>query len=215
MLHRILDLLFPPKCVFCGKLLSREEMDLCHDCRKTAPVFTKANFRISFVAGWTAVWYYKDTVRESLLRYKFYHSRSYAPAFGRALAMKLQSAGFEDFDVLTWVPVSRLRKWKRGYDQVELLAKAAARELGVQAVPCLKKRRNNRPQSGLTDASKRRANVLGVYRVINPDLIRDKRILLLDDIITTGATVSECAKTLLLAGAKDVRCAAVACPPDE
>ena len=215
MLHRILDLLYPPKCVFCGNLLSREETDLCHQCRKDAPVFRKANFRISFVAGWTAVWYYKDTVRESLLRYKFSHRRNYAPAYGRALAMQLLSSGFDNFDVLTWVPVSSLRKWKRGYDQVELLAKATARELGVAAVPCLKKRRNNRPQSSITGAAQRRANVLGMYRVADPGSIRDKRVLLLDDIITTGATVSECAKTLLLSGAKDVRCAAVACTYDE
>lgn len=215
MLHRILDLLYPPKCVFCGKLLPREETDLCHSCRKDAPVFRKANFPISFVAGWTSVWYYKDAVRKSLLRYKFSHHRSYAPAYGRALAMQLLSSGFGDFDVLTWVPVSGLRKWRRGYDQVELLAKAAARELGISAVPCLKKRRNNKPQSSITGAAQRRANVLGMYRVTDPQVIRDKRILLLDDIITTGATVSECAKTLLLAGAKDVRCAAVACPVDE
>ena len=215
MLHRILELLYPPKCVLCGKLLSREETDLCRACREDAPVFRKANFRISFVAGWTSVWYYKDNVRESLLRYKFSHRRNYAPIYGRALAMHLVSSRFEDFDVLTWVPVSGLRKWRRGYDQVELLAKAVARELNVTAVPCLKKRRNNRPQSRITGAAQRRANVLGMYRVTKPERIRDKRVLLLDDIITTGATVSECAKTLLLAGAKDVRCAAVACTYDD
>ena len=215
MLHRVLDLLYPPKCTFCGKLLSQEETDLCRQCREDAPVFRKANFRISFVAGWTCVWYYKDTVRESLLRYKFSHRRNYASAYGRALAMQLQTSGFDDFDVLTWVPVSGLRKWKRGYDQVELLAKAVARELGVTAVPCLKKRRNNRPQSRITGAAQRRANVLGMYRITDSEIIRDQRILLLDDIITTGATVSECAKTLLLAGAKDVRCAAVACTYDD
>ena len=215
MLSAIVDLLFPAKCVFCGKLLSREETDLCHSCRESAPVFRKANFRISFVAGWTSVWYYKDTVRESLLRYKFSHRRCYASAYGRALAMQLLASGFDDFDVLTWVPVSGLRKRKRGYDQVELLAKAVARELGVSAVPCLKKRRNNKPQSSITGAAQRRANVLGMYHVIDPAILRDQRILLLDDIITTGATISECAKTLLLAGAKDVRCAAVACTNDE
>ena len=215
MLHHLLDLLFPPKCAFCKKLLARAETDLCHNCRKDAPVFRKSNFPISFVAGWTSVWYYKGTVRESLLRYKFYHNRSYAPVFGRALAMKLQTEGMDDFDVLTWVPVSPLRKWKRGYDQVELLAKAVARELGVTALPCLRKRRNNRPQSGLQDAAQRRANVVNAYRAVHADSIRGKHVLLLDDIITTGATLSECAKTLTIAGAKEVRCAAIACTPGE
>lgn len=210
MKQRLLNLLFPPKCVLCKKLLTKEETDLCHHCREHAPGFYKGKIKFSFIAGWTALWYYKDDVRQSLLRYKFARYRSYAPCYGRLLAMKLQTAGFENFDVLTWVPVSRLRRMKRGFDQVELLAKEVALQLGVQALPCLKKIRHTPPQSTLPTAAQRRANVLGAYVAINPECIREKRVLLLDDIITTGATVSECAQTLLLAGAKEVRCAAIA-----
>ena len=215
MFYQLLHLLFPEKCLLCRKLLADTETDLCHDCRKNAPVFTKAKNRISFVARWTAVWYYKDTVRRSILRYKFYHARSYASVFGRQLAMKLQAANMEDFDILTWVPVSRLRKFKRGYDQTELLARAVARELGVCAVPCLVKIRHNRAQSGLKEPSQRRANVRGVYKVLAPEVVQDQRILLLDDVLTTGATVSECAKVLQFAGAKEVLCAAIAVTPNE
>lgn len=156
------------------------------------------------------MWYYKDTVRESLLRYKFAGRRSYASAYGRVLAMKLQTAGFTDFDILTWVPVSPLRRLRRGYDQVALLVAAVGKELGVTPCRTLRKRRNNPPQSSIKDVYRRRANVLGVYQPVNPESIRGKRILLLDDIITTGATASECARTLLTAGAKEVYCAAVA-----
>lgn len=215
MLQRLLNLLFPPKCVFCRKLLSAQETDLCHHCRSNAPVFTKAKNRYSFIAGWTAVWYYKDAVRRTLLRYKFYHCRSYAPFYGRILAVKLQSAKMDDFDILTWVPVSRLRRFTRGYDQSELLANAVAKELGVSAAACLVKTRHNRAQSSLRKAFQRRANVMGAYKVLCPEEIKDKRILLLDDIITTGATASECAKTLLAAGARQVHFAAVAVTPDE
>ena len=74
----------------------------------------------------------------------------------------------------------------------------------------MRKIRQTKPQSRLKDVAARRANVLGAYRVIEPELINGKRVLLLDDIITTGATVSECAKVLLIAGAKVVSCAAVA-----
>ena len=210
MWRRISNLLFPPKCVLCKKLLTKEETDLCHHCREHAPVFTKEKIKFSFVAGWTALWYYKDDVRKSLLRYKFARYRSYVPCYGRLLAMKLQTARFDDFDVLTWVPVSRLRRMKRGFDQVELLAKQIAQQLGVEATPCLKKIRHTPPQSTLKSAAQRRANVLGAYVATNPDAIRDKRVLLLDDIITTGATVSECARILLSAGAAEVRCAAMA-----
>lgn len=210
MLKRLWILLFPPKCVHCGKLLSREETDLCRSCRENAPVFEKSTFRISFVAHWTAVWYYNDNVRYGILRFKFSKRRSYALAYGRYLAMKLMTSGLTDFDVLTWVTTGWYRKRKRGYDQAELIARAVAKELGVEAVRTLKKIRRTPPQSTLSSASQRRANILGAYKVPNPKLVADKRILLLDDIITTGATASECAKTLLTAGAKEVNFAAVA-----
>ena len=93
---------------------------------------------------------------------------------------------------------------------MELLAEAVGRELGMEPVPMLKKVRHNRPQSGLNDASKRRANVLGAYRAVHPEEIDGKRILLLDDLLTTGATAGEAARVLLTAGAKEVHCAAVA-----
>ncbi len=185
-------------------------MDLCHSCRLNAPVFHGAKIKLSFLARWTVVWYYKDNVRSSLLRYKFHNHRSYAKAYGRLLAMKLQTEGMDDFDVLTWIPVGKLRRFKRGYDQVELIADAVAQELGLHSVSTLKKIRNTPPQSRISGGAKRRANVMGAYQAVNVPAIRGKRILLLDDIITTGATVSECAKTLLIAGANEVHAAAVA-----
>ena len=204
------ELFYPDKCVLCGQLLGKEETDMCHSCRTDAPAWKKGNFKISFVARWAAVWYYKDNVRESLLRYKFQKRRNYAAAYGRLLAMKLVQSGFDDFDVLTWVPISFRRRWKRGFDQVALIAKSVAQELNCKAVPTLRKVRHNAPQSGMANAAARRANVLGAYRVRRRAAVTGKRILLLDDIITSGATVSECAKTLLTAGAAQVSCAAVA-----
>lgn len=204
------SVLYPDKCVLCQRLLAENETDLCRSCREKAPEYPKGKFKISFVARWTAIWYYKDDVRESLLRYKFLRRQPYGTVYGRLLAMKLLKSGFADFDVLTWVPISFLRRWKRGFDQSEVLANSVARELGCQAQPVLRKIRHNRRQSRLRSSAKRRANVLGAYRVRDASQIKGKRILLLDDIITSGATVSECAKTLLAAGAKEVICAAVA-----
>ncbi len=156
------------------------------------------------------MWYYKDTVRSSLLRYKFSGRRSYAPAYGRILAMKLQKEGWDGFDILTWVPIAPLRRLRRGYDQVELLAEAVGNELGITPIKTLRKIRNTPPQSRIGDVSRRRANVLGAYVPVSPETVRGKRILLLDDVITTGATASECARVLLTAGAKEVFCAAMA-----
>ena len=215
MFDRLIRLLFPPKCVLCKNLLNPNETDLCHPCWEQAPVFSKEKINFSFVARWTAVWYYKDNVRNSLLRYKFGRRRSYASCYGRLLAMKLQKANLHQPDVLVWVPVSRRRRMVRGFDQVALLAEVVAKELGIPAVPVLKKIRHTPPQSGLRSAAERRANVLGAYRVVHPENVRGQHVLLLDDIITTGATISECARMLTMAGATQVTCAALAAAPHD
>ena len=210
MHHFLMELLFPPKCVLCRKLLKNGEIDLCGACRADAPEYPGKKINIRFLDSFAAVWYYEGNVRSSLLRYKFYNARSYSVSYGRILAMKLLREYPDGFDILTWVPVSRLRKLRRGYDQVELLAKAVGTELGVTPVSTLKKIRNNRPQSHIKDPAARKANVLGAYQ-LKPDAdVKGKRVLLLDDILTTGATAGECARVLLSAGAKEVHCAAVA-----
>ena len=208
--HFLMELLFPPKCVLCRKLLKNGETDLCRECRSDAPEYPNRKIKLPFLDSFAAVWYYEGNVRSSLLRYKFHNARVYSLSYGRILAMKLLREYPEGFDILTWVPVSRLRKLRRGYDQVELLAKAVGAELGLSPVPTLKKIRNNRPQSRMKDPAARKANVLGAYRVLETADVKGKRVLLLDDILTTGATAGECARMLRMAGAKEVHCAAVA-----
>lgn len=206
----MLRLIFPPKCTLCRGLLKKGETDLCHSCREKAPGFKRAKRNIPFIAHWTALWYYKDDVRKSIHRFKFYSARNYAKAYARMLAVKLQQELDREFDILTWVPVSTIRKLKRGYDQSQLLAQSLGKELGCKAVPVLKKIRHTPPQSGIRDAAQRRANVMGAYRVIDRDLVAGKRVLLIDDVVTTGATASECARMLLTAGTEKVYFAAVA-----
>ena len=208
--HWILNIVYPPKCILCRKMLESQELDLCQNCRLTAPEYQKSKRKLQFLDSFDAVWYYEKNVRTSLLRYKFHGARNYASGYGRLLAMRILKEYPDGFDVLTWVPVSRLRRFSRGYDQVELLAKAVGRELNTEPKPLLKKIRNNRRQSGIQDVSRRRANVLGVYRVTDPETVSGKRILILDDILTTGATAGEAARVLLTHGAKEVHCAAVA-----
>lgn len=207
---RISHWLFPDKCVLCGKILEKEETDYCHHCRINAPECPVSNSRYPYLNKWVAMWYYEGVVRQSLLRFKFSGKRHYAQSYGRALAMKLMREERTDFDILTWIPVSDKRRRQRGYDQVELLACALGEELGVTPRPCLTKLRDNPAQSGIAGQAERRANVLGVYAVPEPEKVKGKRILLLDDIVTTGATAGECARVLLTAGAKEVNFAVVA-----
>ncbi len=210
MIRVLLDLLFPPKCVLCGKVLERGQTDLCHQCRVHAPECGVGRRKVQFLDSYVAIWYYEDPVRESVLRFKFRGARHYARAYGRLLAMKIAQAYPEGYDVLTWVPISRRRKFVRGYDQVELIAEAVGKELGVKPENLLKKIRNNPPQSGIVGDAQRRANVLGVYAMEKSADVKGKRFMLLDDVITTGATAGEAARVLLTAGAEKVYCGAVA-----
>ena len=206
----MLQLIFPRKCVFCKTLLSQDETDFCHSCRENTERFTKSKKSIPFVAHWTGLWYYKDNVKKSIQRFKFSRKRHYAEAYGKLLALKLSGALAEEADILSWIPVSFSRKLKRGYDQSELLCRVVGRELGIPVTPVLRKIRHTPPQSGFRDAAQRRANILGAYKVRNPKALASKRILLLDDVVTTGATASECAKTLTFAGVDKVYLAVIA-----
>ena len=209
----LLDLLFPPKCVFCRKLLHRGEEGLCASCRSGLPwtLAGEAEQRPEFVSLCVSPLWYQDDVRASFHRYKFQGSRGYAKTYGRLVAQCVQDHLAGRYDLITWVPLSRARLRQRGYDQAMLLASAAALALDDVAAETLCKVRDTEAQSGLgkNDAS-RRANVLSAYQVTDPALVEGRRVLLIDDIVTTGSTLSECARVLRTAGATDVVCAALA-----
>jgi ComF family protein len=207
----ILDLLFPPRCAFCRKLLRRGESGMCAECRISLPYTTGGGKQKGdFIYLCVAPLYYEGSVREALLRYKFNGVTAYARVFGTLLADCVKENLSGEYDLISWVPLSRRRLKERGYDQAMLLAMAMALELDDVAVEVLRKIANVAPQSETGSAEKRRANISGVYEAVDPELVAGKRILLIDDIVTTGSTFSECARTLGLAGAESVVCAAIA-----
>ena len=206
------DLIYPPRCILCQSLLSKHK-SLCGNCEKNAPFFRKQKTKLRFLDSYTAVWYYKGYVRDSLLRYKFSTWDFLDRPYGRLLAEKIRQDFPQGIDVLTWVPTAGKRRRKRGYDQCKLLAKAVGRELGIRPRKILRKIKNNPAQSGISDAATRRANAAGAYQVIRPELVKGRRVLVIDDILTTGATVGECAKMLKFAGAGKVFCAVMAASP--
>ena len=212
-----LDILFPPRCVFCRRFLkSGARKQICSDCLNDLP-FTKngGGKTGEFFSACVAPLYYEDNVRESLLRFKFKDATGYAEEYGQILADCIRENLAGRYDLISWVPLSRKRLKERGYDQAMLLALATALELDDVAVSTLEKPLEAEKQSLMGSAEKRRANISGAYRAVDLELVDGKRILLIDDIVTTGATLSECAKTLLAAGAAEVMCAAVACTREE
>ena len=202
LLSSLLDLLFPPKCPFCGRVLDKP--GIC-DALRRGP----GGFRCA------APLWYQGLAREGLHRFKFRGMSSAAGPLGELLAQCAAEHFSGEFDTVTWVPVSPRRLRQRGYDQARLLAESACRLWDTTPVPLLCKTVHNPAQSGLRESAARRANVLGVYAPASPEQTAGKRILLVDDICTTGATLMECARVLREAGAEDVICAAVALTPLE
>ena len=211
-IKNVCDLLFPPKCVFCGRFLKKGETNICKTCEKELPYTEGAGVTLSgdFFDVCIAPLYYRDNVRKSILKFKFRGAIGYADCYAKLLAGCIEKELSGKYDMITWVPISDERMKTRGYDQAMLLAFATALELGNVAVETLKKTADNPAQSTLEGIEKRRANVMDAYEVVDRELISGKRILLIDDVVTTGATLSECARTLLMAGAEGVVCAALA-----
>ncbi|MBP1736846.1 MAG: hypothetical protein H6Q60_727 [Oscillospiraceae bacterium] len=207
-----LDLLFPPKCIFCRGLLLRGERHICSGCRNALPWLhgTAAEQAGESFSLAVSPLRYNDAVRSSFHRYKFKDCRGYSEAYGALVAECVRDHLSGRYDLITWVPLSKQRRKARGYDQAMLLAMAAALRLDDVAVETLKKVRHTDAQSGLEGDGERHANILNAYEAADPELVAGRRVLLIDDIMTTGATLSECARVLRAAGASGVVCATLA-----
>ena len=208
-----LDLLFPPKCPFCGRVL--DVPGICDACQKALP-WTEGEEAVrrgpdGFRCA--APLRYEGLAKEGLHRFKFRKMPSAAGPIGELIAQCAAEHFSGEFDTVTWVPVSARRLRQRGYDQARLLAESACRLWDARPLPLLRKTVHNPAQSGLQESAQRRANVLGVYEPADPERISGRRILLVDDICTTGATLGECVRVLREAGAADVVCAAAALTP--
>lgn len=141
---------------------------------------------------------YEGVLRELIHLLKYGRVRSLARALGERLAAALPLD--QRFDVIVPVPLHWRRRLARGFNQAALLAGAVARRYAVPVSPALKRRRRTGSQAGLSHAQ-RRANVSGAFAVRRPKRVRGRRVLLVDDVMTTGATASACAAALKQAGA--------------
>ena len=206
-----LDILFPPKCVFCSKILNKPDDGWCDKCTESLPYADDSGRQDGeFFDFCVSPLYYTGVVRQSILRYKFRDAPQYADIYGKILAECIRENQDTNYDIISWVPLSKNHENTRGYDQAKLLATQVADEFKAQAVQTLKKPHNVRAQSELGDKTERSANIKGAYCIIDPELVKNKRILLIDDVITTGSSLDECSKTLLFAGAAGVVCATLA-----
>lgn len=204
-MNLVLDLLFPPRCPFCRRAVE-EDGTLCGDCQAALPwrVGRKAHRRIDLLEDCASALSYHGLVRGCIHRFKFSRRRGYARVLGVLTAQCARDHFPQAFDVISWPPLSPKGLRRRGFDQAQLLAQAVAQDRNMAVTDLFQKKSSTRQQSRLKDPAARRANALGAYTLVAPQAVRDKTVLLVDDVVTTGATLSECARLLLLAGAKGV-----------
>lgn len=182
-------------CVTCGSpFLNAFPLDAdgrCGLCRRGL-----AGFDAAYAFG-----SYEGTLRSLIHLLKYKKICSLSKPLGQLLAGALPR--HQRFDVVTAVPMHWRRRWMRGFNQAELLAAEIGRHFHIPVKPLLKRCRPTPSQAGLTRAA-RRANVAGAFRVRNGVSAEGLRVLLVDDVMTTGATVSACASALKRGGAKHV-----------
>lgn len=213
MTDALLDLLFPPKCPFCQKV--QDAPGMCPACEASLPWTDEAHSLRTLEGGLlcAAPLWYEGPVREAVRRFKFHGGVCAAGPLGERIAQAAVERLSGGFDAVTWVPVSAKRLRQRGFDQSRLLAEHACRLWGVEPEGLLRKIRDNPAQSGLDSAEERRKNAQGVYEAAGA--AAGKRILLIDDVCSTGSTLVSAANALLAAGAAGVVCAAGAFPRPE
>jgi ComF family protein len=205
----VMDFFFPRRCPFCGRPVGKEL--LCAACERELPFTGEQAVRRGALYGRCASpLYYEGAVRQALLDFKFHGKLGGLNCFGSLMAQCAAEHYSGAFDAVTWVPVSAKRLKKRGFDQARYLAGSLCVDWHVPPEETLRKTADNPPQSGIRDAAARRANVLGMYEPVHPERIAGRRWLLVDDILTTGATLGECARVLREAGAADVLCLTLA-----
>ncbi len=200
----LLDILFPPKCCFCGKI---EKKYLCKKCEiklnklKKDKIEKKKNDYFDYhLYGYE----YKDEIRKQLLSLKFNDKPEISKTFANLLLNNKKICGFlKKYDIIIPVPIHKNRKLERGYNQSALFAKKISNNFKNLAYidDALVKKINNKPQS-TKNKDAREKNVIGAYFLKNTDKFKGKKVLLFDDIYTTGNTVNECCKILQQANPK-------------
>lgn len=212
----LLSLIYPTRCPYCNKFIDLKSF-ACEACKKKIKFISRPrilnhyqNHSIKCIAPMS----YEDDVRKAIWHFKFRNRKEYARLFAIAASSHLKENIKEPFDLITSAPLSQERLKERGYNQSELFAKNVAKNIHLKYKETLIKTKNNKPQHTLA-YNERIENIKNIYSCKNANLIHNKKILLCDDIITTGHTICECAKTLIKSGASKVTCLAIAFVDDK
>ena len=202
MIDMLLNFLFPPVCGICGK---KDENWVCENCYNKLKINIIYNKAINkFYDEQIYLFKYKD-IRNLILRYKFNNQSYLNNTFANIiLKNKKLCRKIKIYDIIIPVPMFHKKKKNRGYNQTELITSKIAKCLGIYTNNnILIKSKNTKTQSTLKEKN-RYENIKNAFSIKNNELIKNKNIILFDDIITTGATVNECSKILKQNGVKNI-----------
>lgn len=198
------------RCVLCRTPLEldvAEKVMLCRGCAtKVRHDYRCSHSKaVDYCARTDAAFFYKEDIRRAMVRVKFYHHTGALRWFAEQTAARLL-ANLDDWkpDLITFVPVSPLRKWTRGFDQSAVIARRCASLTGLPCEKLLQRRFFSRKQSRMHSTRKRRENAVRGFLPVQGKDLRGKRVVLIDDILTTGASASACARLLIDMGAAEV-----------
>ena len=200
----VINLIYPNVCGICDKLC---DDDICKKCEIKLNNISKIKidrYTNKYFKKHLYIFKYEGIIKERLIKYKFNERNYIYKAFVKFMLKNKKICDFfKNYDIIIPVPIHTKRRMERGYNQSALIAKEISKE--IQKIDYLEdvliKKINNKPQS-TKNKSERKNNVIGAYYMKNKEKINNKKILLLDDIYTTGNTVNECCKILQSANPK-------------
>ena len=207
IVDNILNLIYPPVCGFCNKIYKESLCKKCEIKIKEYEINSIRKVKDKYFDELLCLFNYKDIIRKTIIKYKFQNKVYLYKTFSKIILKNKKICGFlKKYDIIIPVPISKRRKQKRGYNQSYLIAKEIEKFTNLKCEnKCLIKQKDTIEQSKL-NKNERKINIQGAYKIIHKEKILNKKILLLDDIYTTGNTVNECAKILKQTGIKKIRC---------
>lgn len=202
-LNNLLFLIFPKTCEICGKIGNSYLCEQCKDKLEKNSIFANkiidySNNGTKYFDEHAYIFEYNSIIRKKIIQYKFGNKAYLSEMFSEFFVKNEKICGFlKKYDIIIPVPMTNKKIRKRGYNQTQLIAKIVAKNIETLTLEnnVLVKYKENKVQSKLTKLQ-RAENVKNVYKLQDEEIIKGKNVLILDDVYTTGATCSECARIL-------------------
>ncbi len=181
-------------CFKCGKPLEDDREELCPDCENTKHYFSQAK----------ALYRYTGLMKPAMYRFKYSNRRCYGKVFG-AHAVRLQGKWIKEnkIEAIVPVPMYKPKERRRGYNQATVFAKALGEQTGLPVLDKVVRRENDTVAMKQLSGAKRKKNLLNAF-ILGENDVQFRKVLIVDDIYTTGTTMDEVSKTLLNGGVKEI-----------